>query len=85
MLAGRNIFNAPDVIYSNERGRVQQYSDLRLDVELRDQGHLLSPPAPGSAVLLPPIRLAARAQERRAAAFSSFHPPHSIREDLPWF
>jgi len=26
MLAGRNIFNAPDVIYSNVRSRVQQYS-----------------------------------------------------------
>jgi iron complex outermembrane receptor protein len=26
MLAGRNIFNAPDIIYSNERSRVQQYS-----------------------------------------------------------
>jgi iron complex outermembrane receptor protein len=26
MLAGRNIFNAPDVIYSNVRDRVQQYS-----------------------------------------------------------
>ena len=26
MLAGRNIFNAPDVIYSNVPGRVQQYS-----------------------------------------------------------
>lgn len=26
MLAGRNIFNAPDVIYSNIPGRVQQYS-----------------------------------------------------------
>lgn len=26
MLAGRNIFNAPDVIYSNIRDRVQQYS-----------------------------------------------------------
>ncbi|MET3663570.1 TonB-dependent receptor [Caulobacter sp. 1776] len=26
MLAGRNIFNAPDVIYSNDRHRVQQYS-----------------------------------------------------------
>jgi TonB-dependent receptor len=26
MLAGRNIFNAPDVIYSNEPGRVQQYT-----------------------------------------------------------
>ena len=26
MLAGRNIFNAPDVIYSNVRTRVQQYS-----------------------------------------------------------
>lgn len=26
MLAGRNIFNAPDVIYSNIRSRVQQYS-----------------------------------------------------------
>jgi iron complex outermembrane receptor protein len=26
MLAGRNIFNAPDIIYSNDRSRVQQYS-----------------------------------------------------------
>ncbi len=26
MLAGRNIFNSPDVIYSNERDRVQQYT-----------------------------------------------------------
>ncbi len=26
MLAGRNIFNAPDIVYSNERSRVQQYS-----------------------------------------------------------
>jgi TonB-dependent receptor len=26
MLAGRNIFNAPDIIYSNVRSRVQQYS-----------------------------------------------------------
>lgn len=26
MLAGRNIFNSPDVIYSNERERVQQYT-----------------------------------------------------------
>jgi len=26
MLAGRNIFNAPDVIYSNIPSRVQQYS-----------------------------------------------------------
>lgn len=26
MLAGRNIFNAPDIIYSNIRSRVQQYS-----------------------------------------------------------
>ena len=26
MLAGRNIFNAPDIIYSNERDRVQQYT-----------------------------------------------------------
>jgi outer membrane receptor protein involved in Fe transport len=26
MLAGRNIFNAPDVIYSNVPGRVQQYT-----------------------------------------------------------
>ncbi|HWW27624.1 MAG TPA: TonB-dependent receptor [Caulobacter sp.] len=26
MLAGRNIFNAPDVLYSNVRSRVQQYS-----------------------------------------------------------
>lgn len=26
MLAGRNIFNAPDIIYSNDRNRVQQYS-----------------------------------------------------------
>ena len=26
MLAGRNVFNAPDVIYSNVRSRVQQYS-----------------------------------------------------------
>jgi iron complex outermembrane receptor protein len=26
MLAGRNIFNAPDVVYSNVRSRVQQYS-----------------------------------------------------------
>lgn len=26
MLAGRNIFNSPDIIYSNERDRVQQYT-----------------------------------------------------------
>ncbi|MCW4461098.1 TonB-dependent receptor [Sphingomonas sp. BT-65] len=26
MLAGRNIFNAPDIVYSNVRSRVQQYS-----------------------------------------------------------
>ena len=26
MLAGRNIFTSPDVIYSNERDRVQQYT-----------------------------------------------------------
>ena len=26
MVAGRNIFNAPDIVYSNVRSRVQQYS-----------------------------------------------------------
>jgi outer membrane receptor protein involved in Fe transport len=26
MLAGRNIFNAPDIVYSNVRSRVQLYS-----------------------------------------------------------